>query len=785
MLFASVALACLSTTAFAQQRITVGQTVSGALAAGDSTLNSGEFYDTYTIQGRAGQVITVRMNSQAVDSYIMMRGPDGFSEDNDDAPQSARDAELVVRIPTTGIYRIMATSYGAKESGRYTLSVRAGGTPGTSSGNTSSGGGSGNSGDQPIAIGQSITGSLSDNDRRLGSGEAVDYYSFNARRGQSFDLTLQSSAFDSYLLVRGPGGLSEDNDDDQGGRNSRDARVRFTAAEDGPIRIGATSFREGERGSYRLTLRPTGGDYAPPPSTTNNSGSTGTLRIGSQINGRLTTSDTQLSSGEYSDRYTLEGRAGQIVDLQLTASDFDAFVQINGPDGFVQSNDDDYSGNTRNSRLVVRLPSNGRYTVMATSYAARETGSYTLNVRQGNASDITSTNRPQGRTTGRPGTTANNNTSGGGTLLTLGQTRQGTLARGDSQLGGDGEYYDTYRFMGRRGQRIQIDATSSDFDSYLILRPPTGSQIDNDDGPSGRNARISEILTQDGEYSLQVTSYQRGETGRYTLSLQEGREPERVASVPGGQRVFAVMVGVSDYGGRTNNLPNTDEDARKLSESLQRAGVLNPQSVVLTNAQATRAGVRAAFRRVAAQAGPDDVFMFFFSGHGTQENGPTSAIEPDGRGEQIELRDGGLTDTELAEMFGTVRARLSMVVLDSCFSGGFARNIVTRPGVMGVFSSEEDLTSLVASKFEAGGYLSYFLRDGMSGAADANGDSIISAGELSAYLREQFNSPDVGRLEAETTDGQRNYQNLVIDRGGVQVDDVIVRLGGTSRRGAR
>jgi hypothetical protein len=35
---------------------------------------------------------------------------------------------------------------------------------------------------------------------------------------------------------------------------------------------------------------------------------------------------------------------------------------------------------------------------------------------------------------------------------------------------------------------------------------------------------------------------------------------------------------------------------------------------------------------------------------------------------------------------------------------------------------------------------------------------------------------EVDDVESETADGQRNYQNLVIDRGGVQVDDVILRL---------
>jgi hypothetical protein len=103
---------------------------------------------------------------------------------------------------------------------------------------------------------------------------------------------------------------------------------------------------------------------------------------------------------------------------------------------------------------------------------------------------------------------------------------------------------------------------------------------------------------------------------------------------------------------------------------------------------------------------------------------------------------------------------------------------------MGLFSSEEDLTSAVADKFEAGGYLAHFLRTGLAGDADGDGDQMVTAGELATYLRRQFTT-QVENVEAQTAEGQRNYQNLVIDRGGVQIDDVILRLNPAPRRAGR
>lgn len=370
-------------------------------------------------------------------------------------------------------------------------------------------------------------------------------------------------------------------------------------------------------------------------------------------------------------------------------------------------------------------------------------------------------------------------TAGGGAaaaaeVLRIGGAAGGRLGAGDGRLG-SGEYVDRYRFTGRRGERVSIQLASPDFDTYLILRRPDGRQQDNDDrgDAEGTDSRIDTALGEDGEYELLVTSFRPGETGRYRLRLDPSAGTARQAAVRSGPRVFALFVGVSDYGGRTVDLPDTDNDAKLLAEQLDRAGVLNPASIVLTNADASRAAVEAAFARIARQAGPEDMFLFFFSGHGDRVAAAPASGELDGRSETIELRDGAMTDAELARLFGTLRTRLAVLALDSCFSGGFSE-VVARPNMMGIFSSEEDLTSQVASDYGSGGYLAHFLRAAMGGEADEDGDRMLTAGELSAYLRRAFR--EQGEIPASTREGQENYQNLVIARGGVRLDEVIYRL---------
>ncbi len=615
-------------------------------------------------------------------------------------------------------------------------------------------------GENQLRPGQTVAGELRRGDETLSSGEYNDRWSFPVRRGQTWEVSLTSTAFDPYLLVRGPGGLSEDNDDDPAARGSRDSRIRFTAPADGEVEIGATSYQPGETGAYRLTLAAVDRG-APEPRGSAVSGRA--LAVGQTVSGDLAAGDARLDSGEFIDTWTLRGRRGQQLDIRLTSAAFDPYVAISGPGGFSDFNDDDAEAGSRDSRLRVTLPADGEYTIGATSYAPGESGLYRLAVLAD--AGATAPRPPAEIAAGHP--------SSGGSLA-VGETVTGSLAAGDETLG-SGEYVDTWRFTGRRGQRVAVELTSSAFDAYTMLVTPSGEQFDNDDGEDGTDSRQQLVLPEDGEYEVRVTSYRPGETGSYRFSVSAGREPPRQAAVAGGARVFALMVGVSDYGGRANDLPYTDEDARKLAEELRRDGSLNEASVVLTNAEATVASVRDAFRRIASEAGPDDMFLFFFSGHGDQQPTEVSGVEPDGKAETIALFDGDIDDVELARLFDTLDTRLSLLVIDACFSGGFARNVVDRPGVMGVFSSEEDLTSAVADKFQAGGYLSHFVRAGMTGQADGDGDRLVTAGELATYLRRQFRV-EVEDVQAETQDGQRNYQNLVIDRGGVQVDDVIVRL---------
>src|SRR5258705_5045649 len=106
---------------------------------------------------------------------------------------------------------------------------------------------------------------------------------------------------------------------------------------------------------------------------------------------------------------------------------------------------------------------------------------------------------------------------------------RGTLASGDAQLS-TGEYYDTYEFQGRAGQRAVFDLTSSAFDPYLMVVAPSGDKKANDDfNGSNSRSRLEPRPQATPPYRPNVHPYHKGQAGEYRLPNHARR---RAAACP-------------------------------------------------------------------------------------------------------------------------------------------------------------------------------------------------------------------------------------------------------------
>jgi serine protease Do len=105
---------------------TLPMQIQGSLGANSQILQSDRSpYQEHTFQGTAGQRVTISLESREFDSYLILIDPDGKKiGENDDASSDTLNAALVITLPSTGTYRVIANTYDSTGRGQYTLSVR-------------------------------------------------------------------------------------------------------------------------------------------------------------------------------------------------------------------------------------------------------------------------------------------------------------------------------------------------------------------------------------------------------------------------------------------------------------------------------------------------------------------------------------------------------------------------------------------------------------------------------------------------------------------------------------
>jgi hypothetical protein len=112
--------------------ISIGQTQQGTLTRNDVLLTSDSTYaQPWTIRGRAGQTVTIDLESDAFDAYLFLRGPgvSGGRDFQDDDSGGNCHARLTATFPQNGEYEIVVNTADKYATGAFTLSVTTGSKP--------------------------------------------------------------------------------------------------------------------------------------------------------------------------------------------------------------------------------------------------------------------------------------------------------------------------------------------------------------------------------------------------------------------------------------------------------------------------------------------------------------------------------------------------------------------------------------------------------------------------------------------------------------------------------
>jgi tetratricopeptide (TPR) repeat protein/uncharacterized caspase-like protein len=215
---------------------------------------------------------------------------------------------------------------------------------------------------------------------------------------------------------------------------------------------------------------------------------------------------------------------------------------------------------------------------------------------------------------------------------------------------------------------------------------------------------------------------------------------------------YAVIVGISRYPKLNDKeqLQYAERDAQSIFTALisPEGGNFRVENVhVLTNDKATLANVRREIGTwLPSVAKEDDRVLIYFAGHGFMFNGKGYLAPFDF--ERDRIADTGFPMDELGSVIGgKIKAKSKILLTDACHSGAITpedtESLNSRFGDL-----SKSLFSLTASRARERSYevadlkgghgvFTYYVVQGMEGAADSSGDGIVTADELAEYVHTQ------------------------------------------------
>lgn len=237
----------------------------------------------------------------------------------------------------------------------------------------------------------------------------------------------------------------------------------------------------------------------------------GQLETGGEVQGTLSGSDIVSTNDSYLEAWSLEGRAGANVVIDLVSEGFDPYLYVVGP-GLDGTLADDDSGAGCNARIAFTFLENGTFSVVASSSGARQTGVYSLRVSTGSPEPAYSCGGVN------PLTLASLPTVG--RALAVGDVMFGQLTLGVDMLD-DNRAAQAWTIEGRVGESATITLEADAFDAYLfVLGPSLGEPITDDDSGGAGNSQLTVRFPADGTYTVVATVLSSG-SGPYVLRVEE------------------------------------------------------------------------------------------------------------------------------------------------------------------------------------------------------------------------------------------------------------------------
>ena len=252
-------------------------------------------------------------------------------------------------------------------------------------------------------------------------------------------------------------------------------------------------------------------------------------------------------------------------------------------------------------------------------------------------------------------------------------------------------------------------------------------------------------------------------------STQAAAKPQPVSrpppSLPRSAKHFAVVVGVAEYKanaeGQLRDLVYADDDATAVRDSLLALGWSKGRVKLLLNEEVTQRNVTIALESWLTKAGPDDVIVLYWSGHGYCDPEDPEKVYFACHDTDLSIPATGYRMDRVRRLLEERSARNVILFADTCHAGRLItrgdKGLAVRPfvdkmkkekavpkGWIFMVSAESDRLAVEHSSWSNGAF-THCLLEGLGGSADGYEsvdvkDGCVSMRELRAYMESEMPS---------------------------------------------
>lgn len=235
------------------------------------------------------------------------------------------------------------------------------------------------------------------------------------------------------------------------------------------------------------------------------------------------------------------------------------------------------------------------------------------------------------------------------------------------------------------------------------------------------------------------------------------------ASMSAYENTYALIIGVADY---KNFAPGDGDLSYTVGDALSFAAFLKSKKggnvpstniVLLTDANASKSNIIAKGKALFAKAKKDDRVIFYFSGHGDK-----GCFLP----YDVSLMGGNmLYFSEVKSIFKAAKCNTKLLFADACFAGSMKKNVTQKAdwkkalekghksaGNMNIavmMSCQGDETSIESPSLQQG-LFTYYLMEGLGGAANSDGNKFVTIQELYYYVYHKVQDEAASRRHKQT-----------------------------------